>query len=460
MFERRQRRAALLQSAADALLALLAFEAARATRSALPLREFSLEGPEEALVRVATLAAVLGAGRWTGAYSRLYADERPRALAATLRQQLAASLGLLTCLYLLHLEPPVSRLFLALLLAYLAALQVLARVLAGRIRGRLRRLLGPDASVVIVGSGPSARQLAAQVEASPRQGLKLLAVLECGGRRPARDRLEPLLLRDVVDEVLVCVPGTQLPDQADLLALCDEHGVTTRVAADFFPNRHSQVYFDRLGGTPLLTFSTAPSSEAQLLVKRVLDLLVAGSSLVALCVPLAAVAALVKLTSQGPALFRQRRCGLNGRVFTCYKFRSMVADAEARKGEVEHLNEKDGPAFKIRDDPRLTSIGGFLRRYSIDEWPQFWNVLKGEMSIVGPRPALPSEVQRYQTWQRRRLRMRPGLTCLWAVRGRDRLDFERWMQMDLEYIDTWSLLLDLSILARTVPVVLGGRNAG
>lgn len=459
MFEWRQRRAMLVQSAADALLTLAAFEAARATRAALPLREFTLEGAEAMLVRVAALAAVLGAGRWSGAYAGLYADRRPRAFAATLRQQSAATVALLTCLYLLHIEPPVSRLFLALLVAYIAALQLLLRSLGGRFRGKLGRLLGAESSVVIVGSGDRSSRLAAELEASRGHGVQLLAVLDCDEQQSVVSRLEPLLLGDVVDEVIICVPGGRLPEVVDAMSLCDEHGVTTRVAADVFPNPQRQVYFDRLCGVPLLTFSTAPSDEMRLVVKRAGDLLFAAASLVVLCVPMAAVAALVKGTSKGPVLFRQRRCGLNGRVFTCYKFRSMVADAEERREEVEHLNEKDGPAFKIRDDPRLTAVGGFLRRYSIDEWPQFWNVLKGEMAIVGPRPALPSEVERYQTWQRRRLRMRPGLTCLWAIRGRDKLDFASWMETDLEYIDTWSLLLDLRILAKTVPVVLSGRDA-
>ena len=268
-----------------------------------------------------------------------------------------------------------------------------------------------------------------------------------------------MLVRDVVDEVLVSVPTERLAELGDVFALCNEHGVTTRVAADFIPHLHSEVYFDRLGAIPLLTFSTAPLNEVQLLAKRGMDIAIAASSLALLCVPLGLVAALVKVTSVGPVFFRQRRCGLNGRLFTCLKFRSMVADAESRKKEVQHLNQKDGPAFKVRNDPRLTSIGGFLRRYSIDEWPQFWNVLRGEMALVGPRPAVPSEVARFETWQRRRLRMRPGLTCMWAIRGRDELDFESWMQTDLEYIDNWSLLLDLKNLALTLTVVLTGRNA-
>ena len=167
-------------------------------------------------------------------------------------------------------------------------------------------------------------------------------------------------------------------------------------------------------------------------------------------------AALIKLTSRGPVIFRQTRCGLNGRTFTLYKFRSMVADAEQRLHEVAHLNLKE-VVTKIPDDPRLTAVGKWLRRFSIDEIPQLLNVLTGDMSLVGPRPAIPSEVAQYKRWQRRRLRMRPGLTCLWAVRGRDSVDFESWMRLDLQYIDNWSLGLDARIILMTIPQVLSGR---
>ena len=233
----------------------------------------------------------------------------------------------------------------------------------------------------------------------------------------------------------------------------------TRVVMDIFPHVHSRVYLDRFSGIPLLTFSAAPHDELRLFVKRAIDVAASLVALVVLTVPFALLAAVVKLTSTGPVIFRQMRCGLNGRRFTFYKFRSMVDRAETMKAELDHLNEKDGPVFKIADDPRLTAVGRYLRRFSIDELPQLWNILRGDMSLVGPRPAVPSEIEHYATWQRRRLRMRPGLTCLWAVRGRDRLDFDTWMRLDLEYIDTWSLGLDLKIILQTIPRVLAGRGA-
>ena len=227
---------------------------------------------------------------------------------------------------------------------------------------------------------------------------------------------------------------------------------------DFFPHVNSEVYLDRLGDTPLLTFSAAPHDEVRLLLKRVMDVLLATAALVLLSPFMFLIALLIRLTSPGSAIFRQVRCGLNGRQFVFYKFRSMCDNAEELKSSLLHLNRKS-TAFKIPNDPRLTAIGRFLRKFSIDEWPQLWNVLKGDMSLVGPRPAVPEEVELYQTWQRRRLRMRPGLTCLWALAGRDKLDFDTWMKMDMQYIDTWSLTLDWNILLRTIPRVLTGRGA-
>jgi exopolysaccharide biosynthesis polyprenyl glycosylphosphotransferase len=220
------------------------------------------------------------------------------------------------------------------------------------------------------------------------------------------------------------------------------------------------VELEEFDGTPLLTFSTTPAETGALLVKRVVDV---GLALLLgiVCLPLAALlAVLIKLSSHGPVLFRQVRCGLSGRPFTFYKLRTMTEDAEERLPEVAHLNEHEGPVFKSSHDPRVTRFGRLLRRFSLDEIPQLWNVLKGEMSLVGPRPPLPDEVARYEKWQRRRLSMKPGLTGLWQVSGRSDLpSFDQWMELDLAYIDNWSLTLDAKILLRTIPTVLGGKGA-
>ncbi len=209
----------------------------------------------------------------------------------------------------------------------------------------------------------------------------------------------------------------------------------------------------------MLTFSTTPESEDLLLLKRVVDFVMALVFLIALSPFCMVLAILIKLTSRGPVLYRQTRCGLGGRKFTVYKFRSMRADADLVREELAALNEMDGPVFKIKNDPRCTAVGAFMRKFSLDELPQLVNILKGDMAFVGPRPPLPEEVEKYERWQRRRLRMQPGLTCLWALEGRNKLNFKRWMELDLEYIDNWSPSLDWKIILKTIPVVLMGRGA-
>jgi exopolysaccharide biosynthesis polyprenyl glycosylphosphotransferase len=245
----------------------------------------------------------------------------------------------------------------------------------------------------------------------------------------------------------------------EIFLACEEQGVKTRILLDFFPHFRSEITLDRLEHLPLLTFSNAPENEYLLFLKRAFDVVFSGLLLI-LASPLMLVIVLaVKLSSPGPAIYRQLRCGLNGRKFWLWKFRSMYQDAEQHIQLLAHLNESDGPVFKIQRDPRVTRIGRFLRRTSLDELPQLFNILKGEMSFVGPRPPLPEEVARYERWQRRRLRMKPGLTCLWALEGRSELSFARWMKLDMDYIDHWSLSLDLKILLRTIPRVLTGRGA-
>jgi exopolysaccharide biosynthesis polyprenyl glycosylphosphotransferase len=214
-----------------------------------------------------------------------------------------------------------------------------------------------------------------------------------------------------------------------------------------------------LDGIPVLAVTRTPTDALALAGKRVIDVVVSAAVLL-LTVPLLAATALaIRLESPGPVLFRQRRVGLNGRAFQMLKFRSMLVDAEQRLEGLRARNEMSGPVFKLTHDPRVTPVGRFLRKASIDELPQLWNVLRGEMSLVGPRPPLPSEVSQYQRWQRRRLSVKPGITCTWQVSGRNGIDFEQWMQLDLAYIDNWSLWGDVRICLKTIPAVLSARGA-
>jgi exopolysaccharide biosynthesis polyprenyl glycosylphosphotransferase len=323
----------------------------------------------------------------------------------------------------------------------------------------------------VVGLGERGRKLGEALEASARYGIRLIGFLaDRPEDAPSKidlkasykvyplSDLTALLSQHIIDEILFAVASERLAELEEVFLLCDEEGVRTRVAVDFFPHVNSTVYLERLGRVPLLTFSATPHDEIRLMVKRLMDVVAAAAGLVVLFPVMVAVGLLVRLTSPGPAIFRQQRCGLNGRRFVLLKFRSMRQDAEELKAGLQHLSARQ-TAFKLRDDPRLTPAGRFLRKFSIDEWPQLWNVFRGDMSLVGPRPAVPEEVERYQRWQRRRLRMRPGLTCLWALAGRDTVDFETWMRLDMQYIDTWSLGLDWKILLETIPRVIIGKGA-
>jgi exopolysaccharide biosynthesis polyprenyl glycosylphosphotransferase len=273
------------------------------------------------------------------------------------------------------------------------------------------------------------------------------------------DDLPALLKREVIDEVIVCVSPAELSSLDGIVTETELHGVNTRLVADFVDLRIARTEVGFLNGLPVLTFTTLPHRSNELLVKRIMDLAVAGTLGVLASPLLLAIAAAIKLTSRGPVLFRQERVGVNGRTFMMYKFRTMYQGSDKVLEGLKERNVMTGPVFKVRKDPRVTSVGRFLRRWTLDEWPQLWNVVRGEMSLVGPRPPLPHEVDEYETWQRRRLSMRPGMTGLWQVSGRNEVDFDEWMRLDLKYIDHWSLLEDLRILAKTVPAVVLGRGA-
>lgn len=267
------------------------------------------------------------------------------------------------------------------------------------------------------------------------------------------------MLRDrVVDEVIFATDPHTTRQLEELFLICEEEGIKVRVIVNFFPAMISEVSLDKLHDLPLLTFSSTPDNDYLLFLKRLFDITIAGAMTLVFAPLSLPVIIAIRLSSKGPILFSQERCGLNGRPFCLYKFRSMYQDAEQRRAEIAGLNEMDGPVFKCANDPRITPVGKYLRKFSIDEWPQIFNVLRGDMSLVGPRPPLPDEVRQYKRWQRRRLRMKPGLTCLWVLEGRNRLDFTRWMQLDMRYIDDWSLGLDCRILLQSIRHVLSGKG--
>jgi exopolysaccharide biosynthesis polyprenyl glycosylphosphotransferase len=208
-----------------------------------------------------------------------------------------------------------------------------------------------------------------------------------------------------------------------------------------------------------LSFAPVHHSRTKLLVKRAIDILGASAGLAVTAPVILGAAIAIRMDSPGPIFFGQIRCGLNGRRFRCWKLRTMCVDAEDKKSDLIHLNEMDGPVFKINRDPRITPVGRVLRRWSLDELPQLWNILLGDMSLVGPRPPVPGEVEQYADGDRRRISMRPGLTCLWQINGRNHINFQEWVKLDLQYIDTWSLRNDFKIMLKTVPAVFRGTGA-
>lgn len=454
---------------ADVLLIALAFWLAYWTRSHLGLleRRFDLAPAVIALLLGWSLLAWVTLGFWWELYDRIEAAKAHVIAADAFRQCLVGAASIVLIEYLLRLD--LSRSFVGLFAAFAWVLMSLFRMNAsGVVRAALREF-GSAHYVMVVGLGAAALKLGRQIEDARDYGVQLSGFLaednsvdtvELSRPYPVRalSKLPDLLREHVIDEIIFAVDSRRLAELEEIFLLCDEEGVKTRVAVDFFPHVNSQVYLERLGASPLLTFSATPHDEVRLLAKRLIDVMVAGAMTLVLLPLMGLIALLIRLTSPGPAIFRQIRCGLNGRRFVFYKFRSMCQNAEAMRAEVEHLSERR-LAMKIPNDPRLTGVGRWLRKFSLDELPQLWNVLKGDMSLVGPRPALPDEVEQYKRWQRRRLRMRPGLTCLWAVSGRDAVDFETWMKLDMQYIDQWSLVLDWKILLRTIPQVLSGKGA-
>lgn len=373
----------------------------------------------------------------------------------------------LSFLFLLK-QTDVSRLFLGLLFVAQPAVTLVTRLI---LRGvfEATRSSGRDARfMLIAGTGELAQAFADRIERHPGLGLRIIGHLSVPGEpeavmtRPVIGRIddiEDILHSHVVDEVAVCLSPAASRFLEPIIGLAANEGKTVRVATDPLDEVLPSAIQEEFDGFLVRSLVHDGHREVSLIAKRAMDIVGAVVGLVVLS-PLMLGAALAILLRDGrPILFGQTRVGLHGRPFKMYKFRTMVPDAEARLDELMHLNERSGAAFKMEDDPRITPVGRWLRRTSIDELPQFWNVLTGSMSLVGPRPPLPREVAEYDIWHRRRLSMKPGITGLWQIEARHEPDFDRWVEHDLVYIDGWSLWLDLKILVRTLPALLahGGR---
>ena len=359
--------------------------------------------------------------------------------------------------------PDISRTFLVLLFPAQWLTTMASRLLIRRAFERLRARGYNLRYVIVVGAGPRGQAFAAQLEDHRELGLRVRGFVDDAVFDLPRgwkhlgplDSIEEFLHGDVVDEVAICLPFSMLDRVNAIAHLCEEEGKIVRVPVDILDRAFATGRFEELDGTPVYSLISGPDRMAALFVKRGVDLVVSAVALVLLSPVFAAIAIAVRAREGSPILFRQVRVGLHGRPFEVLKFRTMSLDAEAR---YEALVEQADPrAFKLSEDPRITATGRFLRRTSLDELPQLWNVLRGEMSLVGPRPAPPREVSGYDLWHRRRLSMKPGITGLWQVTARRSDDFDDRAQLDLSYIDRWSLWLDLKILARTLPAAFEGR---
>lgn len=342
------------------------------------------------------------------------------------------------------------------------------------IRWHVRRTIKQGKSykyVLIIGAGARAKKLYKELRKNEEYGLNIVGCLDIDANRIGTkvkgasvigtvDEIHAVLKNNLVDEVILAVPQSMFDEVENIVHACEEEGIKIRIMVDFYDLEVARISLQTVGSIPLLCMEPVALNETKLLIKRSLDIALTVLSLPVVLPIMAVIALAIKLDSRGPVFFLQERVGLKKRQFKMIKFRSMICGAEKMLKEIEHLNEAEGPIFKMANDPRVTRVGRFLRKTSLDELPQLFNVLRGEMSLVGPRPMSLRDVNLFDRGiQRKRFSVKPGLTSLWAVSGRSKLSFSEWVKLDLEYISNWSLFLDISILVRTLPVVLKGSGA-
>ncbi|MFQ5601668.1 MAG: sugar transferase [bacterium] len=404
-----------------------------------------------------------------GAYKELRTKTIAREFEIILKSAVLATITLGSLIFIFKLTLT-SRLFIAINSVSTVINLTIAKILLNNLFDYIHKKGYNQVNLLIVGTGKRACDFIKVVKSHANWGLNIVGLIDDehgmfgkqieGLRVLGRLQDIPFILhRIVVDRVIFVVPRLWLNRIDEAILACEREGISTSISMDLYNLRIAKVRQTDFSGFPLLEFETFSAKQWQLFVKRMIDITLALILLLLLS-PIILMASLaIKFTSKGPVFFAQVRSGLNGRKFNLYKFRTMVVGAEMKKRELMKMNEMDGPVFKIRHDPRITNVGRILRRLSIDEIPQLINVLKGDMSIVGPRPPLPVEVELYKLWQRRRLSLKPGITCIWQVSGRNKIQFEKWMEMDLEYIDHWSLWLDFKIVVKTFFVVLFGYGA-
>ena len=375
---------------------------------------------------------------------------------------------IMTILYILKLGE-ISRSFILIFLFVNLFVHSLFRCLIYFVAHYIRKKGYNYRTVLIVGTGRRAKDFAKFLEGHLEWGIRVIGFVDHKGKKtyewPNSDKIvgplsefKNIITSFQVDEVMFVLPRNWIDKIEEQILLCEKIGIKASITADLYPLTVSMTMMDDFGGWPMLSFNPAPRLQKAIYAKRAFDIMVSSIALIFLSPVMLGCMIAVKLSGSGSIFFSQERCGMNSRRFRLFKFRTMVENAEKIKKGLIGMNEMSGPVFKIKKDPRVTRVGSFLRKYSLDELPQLINVFKGDMSIVGPRPLPTSEVMCFDVAPRRRQSVKPGITCIWQVSGRNKIGFADWMKLDLEYIDKWSLKRDFMIILKTIPAVLKGTG--
>lgn len=465
----------IIAQIADAVTTLISFVAAyflwlRLQRAGWPI------GPEIDLEPLHFFIMSALAVIWViiFSYQRAYSYQRFTSFATEtkiiLKTVLLGSLFLISLIFLMrpgYVPRSLVALFIAVNLGLLTTEKLLlffaARII--RQRGRNRKM------VLVVGTGNQTKRFVDAIHRHFYWGLDIVGFIDVAREKVGREvfgkkvlgtfhDIPQVLQAHPVDEVIIAISTRRLGEVQEVLEVCEREGVQVRIISNFLGEIAKRFRAEVIYGLPIISISYVPDNQVALAVKRGMDIVISLTALVLLVPVFLIIAAAIKISSPGPLFYEWNVVGFNKKPFKSWKFRTMVVGADSMKAQLAHLNEMEGPVFKITHDPRITPVGRFLRKFSLDELPQLWSVLIGDMSLVGPRPAGPHELERYESWQRRKLSIKPGITCLWQVNGRNRInDFDDWAKMDLEYIDNWSLWLDCKILLKTIPAVISGKGA-
>lgn len=454
----------------DVLVTIITFLTAFWIRDYFDLADQEVNFYSHVFIIPLLLFLVTGPLSYFGGYREPYHSTLTGYAWAIIRAIIVAVGSLLALLFLLKIQY-VSRAVILLFASIEIGALLLVRVaVVGYYREKMKSGRNKP-HILIVGTRTRARELVSALKEHIAWGVEIIGFVDpdptCLGKEIDRipvigtvENIHECLKNNIVDEVIIAIPRSLLSDAEPIVTACEEEGIRLRFMADLFNIKAARISLTQMKDIPILTLEPVAQDHQQLLAKRFFDLVLTLTALPFLVPLFALVAVAIKLDSRGPVFFVQERVGFRKHKFRMYKFRSMYVDAEDRLKEIEHLNEADGPIFKMKNDPRLTRVGRIIRKTSIDELPQLINVLRNEMSLVGPRPMSIRDVELFDKGiQRKRFSVQPGLTCIWQVSGRSNLSFERWLELDLEYIENWSFWLDVKIMLRTIPAVINSRGA-